>query len=179
MKTPVRKIEVIAYEPEWPKLFAEEAARLSEALREVPVEVHHIGSTAVPGMSAKPIIDILVEVSDLRLLDGVASSMELIGYVAKGEFGIPGRRFYLKGVIERTHHVHAFEQGSTGLRRHLAVRDYLREHPDQAAEYGRLKSEIATRFQYDNDGYCEAKCDFVAELECRALVWKSQCEAVG
>lgn len=173
---PQRKIEVVPYDPIWVKLFEEEAARISEAIPEGLIAVHHIGSTSVPGLAAKPIIDILLEVSNLTLLDGFDSNMESIGYTVKGEFGIPGRRFYLKGLIDRTHHIHAFEQGSVGVHRHLAVRDYLRTYPEQAAEYGGLKSEIAKQFEHDNDRYCNAKHDFVQALEQRALHWTNQCE---
>ena len=174
MAAPQRKIEVVPYDPTWAELFEAEAARLSEAIPEGLVAVHHIGSTSVPGLAAKPTIDILAEVSDLTVLDRFDSNMESLGYLAKGEFGIPGRRFYLKGLIDRTHHVHAFEQGSVGLHRHLAVRDYLRAHIEQVAEYGSLKLQIAKQFEHDSDGYCDAKHDYVQALERRALRWKSR-----
>lgn len=134
--------------------------------------IHHIGSTAVPGLCAKPVIDLMPEVSDLSVLDDCSASFEKLGYIVKGEFGIPGRRFYLKGLIDRTHHIHAFEQGSEGLIRHLAVRDYLTAHPKIAQEYGALKKELAKRYSSDNDGYCEGKSQFMQNLEQSALCWK-------
>ena len=174
MENPGRKIEVVAYNKDWPTHFEKEAARVRDAIEEGLMEVHHIGSTAVPGLSAKPIIDLLLEVSDLALLDRFDSKMELLGYSIKGEYGIPGRRFYLKGLIHRTHHIHAFESGSAGFLRHLALRDFLRTHPVEAMKYGELKQEIAGRFPLNNDGYCEAKHDFVQQLEKRALRWAEE-----
>ena len=167
-----RIIEVVPYEPLWKELFEKESSRIKEVLTEGLVDVHHIGSTSVPGLAAKPIIDLLPEVSDLETLDQFDEAMEGLGYTVMGEFGIPGRRLYLKGVLDRTHHVHAFESGSVGLLRHLAVRDYLRVHPDEAAAYADIKKKLAARFRYDNDGYCDGKHEFVQQLEKRALRWR-------
>ncbi|MGI9241664.1 MAG: GrpB family protein [Verrucomicrobiales bacterium] len=168
-----RKIEVVPYDPHWPDLFAEEAAAIRGIGADCFLAVHHIGSTSVPGLVAKPVIDLMLEVSDLTELEGYDGEMEGLGYVVKGEYGIPGRRFYLKGVWHRTHHVHAFLQGSSGLTRHLAFRDYLRAHPEDAAEYGALKFSNAAKFPHDMDGYCEAKHDYVTSLEQRAVRWAS------
>ena len=172
MKISSRKIEVIEANPEWISMFSKEAEAVSGVVNRGLVAIHHIGSTAVPGLAAKPVIDILLEVEDLAILDGFDSSLEGLGYVMKGEFGIPGRRFYLKGLVERTHHIHAFVAGSNDALRHLAVRDYLIAHPDVAEKYGLLKQRNAERFRYDNDGYCDAKHDFVTELERAALEWR-------
>jgi len=114
------------------------------------------------------------EVVDVVALDSFDDAMAAIGYVAKGEFGIVGRRFYLKGSTERTHHVHAFDCRSDGLLRHLAVRDYLRAHPSEAANYAELKIRLAEQFPHDNDGYCDGKHDFVQALEQRALHWSNR-----
>jgi len=89
----MRKIEVVEYDPAWPELFARERDLLFHTLRDVAVSVHHIGSTSVPGLAAKPIIDILLEVRALAALDAVSGEMEAIGYRSKGELGIPGRRY--------------------------------------------------------------------------------------
>ncbi len=171
MKPRKRKIEVVPYDPEWPVLFAQEAEAIRAIAPDCFVAIHHIGSTAVPGLAAKPVIDIMPIVTDLGLLDQINSGMEDLGYIVKGEFGIPGRRFFLKGLIDRTHHVHAFEEGSGGLMRHVAFRDYLRCHPDEAEKYAELKMKNAAQFPHDNDGYCDAKHDFVTELEKRAVAW--------
>lgn len=137
------------------------------------VGVDYIGSTSVPGLSAKRIINLMPEVVDLAVLDGFDQAMQGLGYHSKGELGFFVRRFYLKGLIDRTHHVHAFESGSEGLTRHLAVRDYLRWHPEEAAAYARLKLQLAARFPNENDGYCDGKHEFVQGLEKRALGWQT------
>jgi len=169
-----RIIEVLPYDSGWKELFEKEAAQIKKAVKVGLVSIHHIGSTAVEGLSAKPVIDLMPEVLEIAGLDQFDEAMEGLGYVVKGEFGISGRRFYLKGLVDRTHHVHAFESGSEGLIRHLALRDYLRVHSDEAAIYGELKIKLATEFRYDNDGYCEGKYEFVQQLEQRALAWRGQ-----
>ncbi len=173
-----RRIEVVDADPRWPQMFSKEVEAISSVIRSGLVAIHHIGSTAVPGLAAKPVIDILLEMEDVAILDRFDSGMEGLGYVVKGEFGIPGRRFYLKGLVERTHHIHAFPAGSHDAVRHLAVRDYLIARPSVSTAYGLLKRRNAERFRQDNDGYCEAKHHFVTELEKSALKWndsRSRC----
>lgn len=137
--------------------------------------LHHIGSTAVPGIPAKPIVDILLEVSDLAELDRRASRMESLGYEAKGEFGIPGRRYFRRddqhGV--RTHQVHAFAVGSEDAVRHLAFRDYMIAHPQIAQSYGDLKLQLARRFPSDIEAYMDGKDGFVKEHQAKALLWRA------
>ncbi|MDB4265363.1 GrpB family protein [bacterium] len=169
-----RIIEVVPYDPVWVALFDKESSRIKEVFTEGLIEVHHIGSTSVPGLVAKPIIDLMPEVLEIGALDDSDEAMERLGYFVKGEFGIPGRRFYLKGLIDRTHHVHAFESGSEGLIRHLAFRDYLRAHPKEAAAYADLKIKLAVQCRHDNDGYCDGKHEFVQEREQRALRWREK-----
>ena len=164
-------IEVVEFDAGWAVAFRREAEALRGVLGEVVGAVHHIGSTSVPGLAAKPVIDILLEVRRVEELDAFAGAMEGLGYVVKGEFGIPGRRFYLKGEVERSHHVHAFEAGCADVVRHLAFRDYLMAHPEVAEEYAALKRKAAARFRFDNDGYCEAKEAFVVEYERLAVAW--------
>jgi GrpB-like predicted nucleotidyltransferase (UPF0157 family) len=171
MKRGKRVIEVVDYDSGWPSAFRKESAILSGVLSEEIECVHHIGSTAIPGVRAKPVIDILLEVKDIDALDQYDAGMEGIGYVPKGEFGIPGRRFYLKGVYDRTHHIHAFNAGSPHVRRHIAFRDYLIAHPRVAAEYADLKARCAAECDNDNDRYCEGKREFVSRHEEKALEW--------
>ncbi len=177
METSKRRIDVVDADPEWAGKFSKEAEKIAYTVDRGLVAVHHIGSTAVPGLAAKPVIDILLEVEDLRILDEFDSALEGLGYIVKGEYGIPGRRFYLKGIEDRTHHIHAFVAGSHDAVRHLTVRDYLIAHRDVAERYGLLKLRNADCFRYDNDGYCDAKHEFVAELEKTALDWRKLCTA--
>lgn len=165
-------VTVIPHDERWKKLFEAEAECLRALLGEALVAIYHIGSTAVPGLAAKPIIDIMPVVTDVTLVDAFNSRFESLGYECMGEFGIPGRRYFRKGSDHRTHHVHIFEQSNRAdITRHLAVRDYLRTHPSAAEAYGRLKVDLAARFPEDIEGYCDGKDAFVKELERRALTW--------
>ncbi|WP_240549237.1 GrpB family protein [Billgrantia antri] len=164
-------IVVVPYEEGWARRFDEERWLIEEAVDGLQYRVHHIGSTSVEGLQAKPIIDILLEVADLKELDGRSCSFEAIGYECLGEFGMPGRRYYRKGGNSRTHQIHAFELGSADVQRHLAFRDYLRAHPVVAQEYGELKQRVAKACRHDITLYSEGKADFVKLHEQRALAW--------
>lgn len=168
------EVRVVPYDPAWPEQFQREAERLRAVLGENLLQLHHIGSTAVPGLWAKPILDIMPVVRDLREVDRAAPAFQALGYECMGEFGIPGRRYFRKGGDRRTHQVHVFSLASRrDIVRHLAVRDYLRTHPDQAEAYGRLKRALALRYPRDIEGYCDGKDAFVKELERRALIWRT------
>lgn len=138
------------------------------------MEIHHIGSTSVAGLAAKPIIDIMPIVHNLEDVDKVVSEFENIGYEYMGEFGISGRRYLRKGGEERTHHIHIFKENNTyDIERHLAVRDYLRTHKDICDKYAKLKKELAKRYPYDIGGYCDGKNEFVKQMEREALEWRN------
>lgn len=126
------------------------------------VSVHHIGSTSVPGLSAKPIIDILVEVTDINELDAYNLAMVSAGYISRGENGIPGRRYFIKGGGQRSHQVHAFAIGDLQVLRHLIFRDYLRKNRDIAGEYAEIKHSAALLSQNDVHRYSALKADFIA-----------------
>jgi GrpB-like predicted nucleotidyltransferase (UPF0157 family) len=168
MNIPKRKIEVVDYDPGWPSEFKKESALLSKILSKEIEHIHHIGSTAVPGLRAKPVIDILLEVKSVDALDQYDPKMKEIRYIPKGEYGIPGRRFYLKGIHDRTHHVHAFNTGSPDATRHIAFRDYLISFPLIAKEYADLKTQCAAECNNDVDKYCTAKNEFVKTHEKKA-----------
>lgn len=165
------KVEVVPYRPQWSALFQAEADQLRSLLDECLLAVHHIGSTSVSGLAAKPIIDILLEVSSLERLDQQNGLLEVMGYEAMGECGISRRRYFRKGGDERTHQIHAFLQGDPHVVRHLAFRDYLRAHPAICREYAALKETVAAQCENRIERYCEGKNDFVKEHEARALSW--------
>lgn len=174
-KIMARKIEVTDYRPEWETLFKEEAKKIKKILGKNCAGVYHIGSTSVKGLAAKPIIDIMPVVKDISLVDAHDKEFESLGYECRGEFGIPGRRFYAKGGDNRTHHIHIFElSNQTDIQRHIAVRDYLRSHQDTAAEYAALKKKLAAEFPFDNDGYCNGKEEYMKSLEKKALRWQAK-----
>ena len=170
-----RKIEVVDYRPEWDTMFKVESKKIKKILGKNCVGVYHIGSTSVKGLPAKPIIDIMPVVKDISLVDAHNSEFETLGYECRGEFGIPGRRFFAKGGDNRTHHIHIFEQSNqTDIQRHIAVRDYLNAHSDTAAEYAALKKKLAAEFPFDNDGYCDGKEEYMKSLEEKALHWQEK-----
>lgn len=163
-------IVVVDYDPLWPLLFRKEADAISRILGDNLVLIHHIGSTSVPFLAAKPIIDIMPVVKDLSGVDAVSGEFVKLGYEYLGEFGIKGRRYLRKGGQERTHQIHIFQmEDDTNILRHLAFRDYLRSHRDVAMEYAELKKDLAARFPYDIDGYCDGKDAFVKRIENLAL----------
>lgn len=111
-------------------------------------------------------------VTNISLVDKHNKEFVAIGYECMGEFGIEGRRYFRKGGDNRTHQIHIFEQSNhKDINRHIAVRDFLRTHPDIALEYGELKMELAYRFSEDIEGYCTGKDAFVKQLEKDALLW--------
>ena len=165
----MRKLLVVDYDPAWPDLFRTESALLDHTFGGLAIGIHHIGSTAVPNLPAKPIIDILVEVTDLAALDALSDDMIAIGYTPEGEFGISGRRYFHKGGDERTHQIHAFASGDFNLKRHIAFRDYLRSKPTVARAYGELKKRNAITCNNDREKYCAGKNDFIKHYEAVAL----------
>lgn len=167
----MRVIELHPYDEQWANLFEDEARVLCTLFGEEILEIHHIGSTAVPGLHAKPTIDILPVVRSIARVDCFTEAMERMGYQAKGENGIPGRRYFCKGGERRTHHVHFYEVDDSRVVRHLAFRDYLRTHPNDAESYGKLKQSLAHAFPHDSVSYVEGKAKLAKEIEMRAIEW--------
>jgi GrpB-like predicted nucleotidyltransferase (UPF0157 family) len=169
----VRKIEVVPYNPDWIRLFKLEAEAIKSILGKEIVSIHHVGSTSVPDMAAKPIIDLMVEVRNIKRIDLFNAVMIGKGYIPKGEFGIGGRRFFIKGTEEyRTHHIHMYATGHERLEAHIAFRDYLTAHPQMAAGYRVLKEELAKRYPTDADDYMAGKEALIRELNEKAREWK-------
>lgn len=154
------------YDPEWPGLYLAESARIHAAVSAAgltPLVLEHVGSTAVPGLAAKPILDVLAGVAVGAPMGAYIDPLVTAGYVHRGEQGIPGREFFRRGE-PRAHHVHMTAIGSAFWHDHLCFRDYLRRHPDARDEYARLKQELATRFPRDREAYIDAKGPFVREV---------------
>ena len=171
----MKKIEVVPPDPRWREAFEIEARHIARALGENVVAVHHIGSTAIPNIYAKPVIDLLVEVSDIARVNEQSLAMELLGYEVMGEFGITGRRYFRKDNQKgtRTHQIHAFEAGSAEARRHLAFRDYLIAHPEDAQNYSELKRKLAAAHPQNMDWYMDGKDVFIKEMDRRAVLWRA------
>lgn len=170
----MRKVEVIPHDPKWREAFEVESKPLVDVLGENVVAIHHIGSTAIPNIYAKPIIDLLVEVKDLIKIDQQSAAIKPLDYQVMGEFGIPRRRFFRKDNREgiRTHHIHIFEVGSAQIKRHLAFRDYLIAHPEEARQYSDLKRKLAQEYPTDIEGYINGKDSFIKEIDLKAAQWR-------
>lgn len=167
-----RRVEVVPYDLAWPARYAAEAAALRRRLGDNVVAIHHIGSTAIPGLAAKPIIDIMPVVRDLGEVDARIQQMAELGYTPRGEYGLPGRRYFFKGSpAHHTHHVHVYQEGNPEINRHLALRDYLRVHSLKAAAYGELKQSLAARYPANVEAYIAEKDGLVRALEAEALDW--------
>lgn len=169
-----RKIEILPSDPAWVQNYRDELIRFSGVLGPNLVAAHHIGSTAVPGLAAKPIIDILLVVRAFDALDACTDAMGELGYRGKGENGIPGRRYYqrLEG-DQHLVHIHAFEEGHPEISRLLNFRDYLIAHPHTAEEYQALKQALAAQFRHAPAQYTQGKDNFIRAVDARAAAWRS------
>lgn len=170
----MRQVIVTPYQEAWGEMFETEAAQLRTVFGGRLRAVHHIGSTSVPRLSAKPIIDILPVVDTLSDIESFDTAMGALGYEVMGEFGMPGRRYYRKGGDDRTHHIHLYADGSPEIRRHVVFRDYLRQHPDEVVAYSDIKERLAEQYPVDISAYIAGKDAFVKEMEQRALAWWSR-----
>ena len=170
----MQRVFVVPYDPAWTGQFARESPAVASALGDLLVAIHHIGSTAIPGMDAKPIIDMLVVVSSITGVDGRGAAMQALGYEVMGEFGIPGRRYFRKddAAGQRTHQVHAFQAGSPQIERHLVFRDFLRTHGAYAEEYAALKRRLAKLHPNDIAAYTDGKDQFIREMDAQAAAWR-------
>ena len=160
-------VRVVEYDARWPSLYEEERARILDALGDAVLDIQHIGSTAVPGLGAKPVIDIMVGVADLAAGEKCIHPLEDLGYEHRGEAGIPGRLYFRKGA-SRTHHLHMVKRGGAFWETHTRFRDYLRSHPDEASRYYKLKKQLAARFGADREAYTEGKAPFIESVLARA-----------
>jgi GrpB-like predicted nucleotidyltransferase (UPF0157 family) len=167
MNDPVVRIEIVEYDPSWPLFYQEEQARVAERLAGLAESIEHIGSTSVPGLAAKPIIDLLVTVAHLGPVDLYRERLESLGYTFFPVLGSPERLAFGKG-SPHTHHLHIVEQGGEEHLRPLAFRNYLRAHPETARQYEALKRALAARFQHDRSAYNQAKTDFIHSIEAKA-----------
>ncbi len=168
-----KPIEVVDADPAWPVLFAEIAARVQAAFEDGPLtRIEHIGSTSVPGLSAKPIIDIDVVIPSRADLPEAIRRLAALGYEHQGDLGITSRASFGQPEGTLRHNLYVCAEDSPELRRHLAFRDYLRTHPDDARRYAELKCALAARHDNNIDGYVNGKADFV-----KGILEKANAEA--
>lgn len=160
---------VLDYDSNWPALFQSLRERIADALGTMAAAIEHVGSTAVPGLAAKPIIDMDVLLTSEPMLPQVIERLGALGYVHRGNLGVPEREAFFAPANDPPHHLYVCPPCSAEFRRHIAFRDYLRAHPKDAKIYGDLKIALAERFREDRPAYNTAKTEFVTELTSRAI----------
>jgi len=165
-------VRIVPYDAGWPARADEELRRLKEGLGSVAVRLEHVGSTAVPGLAAKPILDLQLSVADIERRAAFVEPLERLGYLFVPVPESPDHHFFARPPERpRSHHLHVCEAGSHHELRHLAVRDFLRAHDPEAAGYADVKQAAAARHPEDRLAYIAAKQEYVEDLEARALAW--------
>jgi GrpB-like predicted nucleotidyltransferase (UPF0157 family) len=170
----LRNVIVVPYDSGWSQGFQDEAAKIVVVFGQELISIHHIGSTSIPGISAKPIIDMLSIVRNIEKVEMFCPDLMQLDYEPMGEYGIPGRRLFFKGSgsdTDRTHIVHTFEPDHPEVIGLLSFRDYLIAHPREAQQYANLKEELARQFRHDIVGYTAGKKDFIQEVLQKAHRW--------
>ena len=160
---------ILDYDPNWPGIFQSLRQRIADALGDLAAAIEHVGSTSVPDLAAKPIIDIDVLLAAEGMLSAAIDRLASVGYVHRGNLGIPEREAFHTPINDPPHHLYVCPPGSAEFRKHVAFRDYLRAHPKEAKVYGELKITLAQRFREDRAAYNLAKTEFVLDLTNRAL----------
>lgn len=171
---PPIKVELKPHDPQWIDAALAESQVLALALGATLRAVHHVGSTSIPGIRAKPVLDIMPVVGDLQTLDHFRASIEELGYQWWGEFGLLGRRYCTKtypATGRRLVQLHCYAEGSPEITRHLAFRDYLRQAPAIAAAYEQEKIRCQRLHPDDSHAYSECKADWITTVEAEALAW--------
>lgn len=165
-------VRLVAYDPTWPVRAREELDRLGDLLGDVAVRLEHVGSTAVPGLAGKPIVDLQLSVADIARRAAYVGPLQTLGYIFVPDPGSQDFHFFAKPLERpRSHHLHVCQAGGEHELRHLAVRDFLRAHGDEAMRYETLKRDLLERFPQDRLAYIAGKERYLGDLQTRALEW--------
>jgi len=165
----------MAWTEEWEISYKKEEKLLKEVFKDELIDIFHIGSTSIPTVGyAKPIIDILIVVKDIEKINLFNNEMSSLGYQPRGENGIVERRYFSKGIDNRTHHLHIYEVGNKHIKSHLEFKEFLINNPLEAKKYGELKISLAKQFSNDHYKYQDGKQQFVNELAIKAKIWSLQ-----
>lgn len=166
-------VKLNRFTPLWRQRFRAETRRLAGHIRPSEYLLEHIGSTAVPGLDAKPIIDMSMMIASLARLPLWIKRMESAGYTYKGEYGLPGRHFFTRG-NPVTHHLHIVAKGSPHWPHWILFRDYLRAHPGEANKYNDLKTKLAKKYSHNREAYTKAKTPLITAILKKAGIEQSQ-----
>jgi len=168
------QVVIVDYNPQWPQMYEDERARIQNAIGPYLVDIQHVGSTSIPGLSAKPIIDILPVIRDISLVSQCVEPLAALDYAYFGEYGIPGRHYFRKpaDITSQPHtfHLHVLEKGHDQWAMMLLFREYLRLHPEATQHYDTLKRELAAHYGSDRVGYTDAKEFFVKSIVRAAII---------
>ena len=160
----MREMTVVPYDSRWPERYESERAVLSGIFGDTALDIQHFGSTSIEGMTAKPIIDIIVAVADINAVDTFNEAMRGRGFIPRGEHGIPGRRYFVRldedGENHLTH-VHVYEMSNEHVTDELMFRDYLRINRAAFNDYERVKLVAARQYRHEPAAYTDAKHDCV------------------
>lgn len=158
------KIEVVDYDPTWPRHFEELRARIWPVVQDFAFSIEHVGSTSVPGLAAKPIIDLDIVIPSEAQLPLAVQALASLGYQHQGNLGIKGREAFRRPEGTLPHNLYVCPKDSEGLHNHLALRDYLRANPEAVRSYAELKKQLAQQFPQDIEGYVDGKTDFILRI---------------
>jgi GrpB-like predicted nucleotidyltransferase (UPF0157 family) len=162
-------IIVVDYDLRWPEVFETLRTRIASALGDVAAAIEHVGSTAVPGLTAKPVIDIDVLLASSGDLAEAIRRLALLGYTHRGDLGVAGREAFRQPAGQPPHHLYVCPPDSAEYRRHIAFRNYLTTHSESSKAYAELKRRLATQYRDDRESYNAGKAEFVTEILRRVL----------
>jgi len=174
---PPFRVELLPHDPRWARNAGDEGRALAAAIGSCLLKVHHIGSTAIPGIHSKPVLDLMPVITNLAALDNCRHEIEALGYEWWGELGLSGRRYCTKSDPEtgrRLVQLHCYSEGSLEITRHLAFRDYLKEQPDVARAYDREKVRCQALHPNDSHAYGDCKEGWIKKIEADALAHYSE-----
>ncbi|MBU4318085.1 MAG: GrpB family protein [Proteobacteria bacterium] len=166
------KVKVVPYSTEWPELYRQEYESIWNALGDAVIDIEHIGSTSIPGMPSKPILDIMATVCDGSAISDLVTKLCRIDYQYEADEPVPERHFFVKPPLDvpyRTHHLSVTTEGTFFWQNNLAFREYMLNHPDEAARYGKIKSDLAMRYQDSREAYTAAKQSYIKDILIAAL----------
>jgi GrpB-like predicted nucleotidyltransferase (UPF0157 family) len=164
----MRTIIVVDYDPAWPEIFQQLLSKVWPLVSDFALSVEHVGSTAVPGLAAKPIIDLSIVMPSEAEIQLAIERLATIGYLHRGNLGIEGREAFHSPAGLPLHHLYVCPTGGLGLQNQLAVRDFLRLHRETAQAYGELKKRLAREFSHDIESYIDGKTAFLLDVLQRA-----------